>query len=112
MAANDIGFYLYTDDDGDDYKVRLTERVAANGGFTAAAGTEPLWRNRGRRKMRHVGVRFADGRRGQVPCPARNGGLYLQIGQTVSFSWPDATTEAFAELPGTIVDHTGERGGD
>lgn len=103
MAYNDKHLYAYTDDDGTVMAVRLSEQKAALDGFQAAAAGTPLWPRKAA-WIRHVGVRFADGKRGQYPCKDTQG-KYKQIGGTGSVV-VSGTNKNY-----TIVGRTGERGG-
>lgn len=96
-------WYKYTDDDGSVMRIRLSEATAKFDSFELASGGEPEW-PKPARWVRHVGIRFADGSRVQMPCKDTQG-AYKNIGAS-------ATCFISGELrTGVIVGRTGERGG-
>lgn len=103
MAYNDKKLYEYTDDDGTPMAVRLSEQKAAFDGFAPASAGLPLWPRKAA-WIRHVGVRFGNGKRGQYPCK-NTSGKYKEIGAEVS------AVVSGTSQPGVIVGRTGERGG-
>lgn len=103
MATDPKKMYKYTDDDGTVMAVRLSASKAAFDGFQEVTGGEPLW-PRPHNWIRHVGVRFDDGTRAQIPCKDTQG-KYKQIGAKVN------VTISGASRSGKIVGRTGERGG-
>lgn len=63
-TRDQVDFYVYTDDGGGQFKVRLTSSVATAGGFSLATGAEltlPRWKG-GSRTMRRLHIRTADKR--------------------------------------------------
>lgn len=103
MTADPKKMYKYTDDDGTVMAVRLSASKAAFDNFSPVTGGEPLW-PRPHNWIRHVGVRFSDGSRAQLPCKDTQG-KYKSIGADVT------VTISGASRSGKIVGRTGERGG-
>ena len=80
--------YDYEDDQSEHYKVRLTESVAAAGGFGAPLGADstlPVWEGRSS-QLRHVYIKAPDGiHHDRIPCATltiliyKNGGSLNDI---------------------------------
>jgi len=107
MAYGDKKLYRYTDDDGTNYAVMLSEQKAAFDVFGAAQAGDPLW-PRPAKWIRHVGVVFTSGKvgaRAQYPCKNTQG-KYKNIGGTGSVKVFNANRNY------RIVGRTGERGGN
>lgn len=74
-------FYGYNSDDGTTYAIKLSEDVAAQGGFTTTVNpsTEKVWAYHAK-NLRYVRGVTSDGSRAKIPIQSNTSTLYVSGG--------------------------------
>lgn len=104
MPSRDYGAkssYIYFDDQGNSYTVRLYAVIAAAGGFQAGIGAKGPWPYH-QKNMRRMDCVDANGHKARIP-----------INQTTNSDWESAVTKTVSYLTGSrtysVTGFTGER---